>query len=132
MKGSKKEIATIVAERTATEKDIATQQELTKDIHVKSESERNKLVTLQLAEANSQSVAIEKTTIAKAELDATKSLVEKDSMLAENRLVVATKDAEGKQKIAQAVRVEKERQKVLHRLMLSKNTGSSNATSRSY
>lgn len=107
VEGQRKEIATIVAERTATEKDIATQQELTKDIHVKSESERNKLVTLQLAEANSQSVAIEKTTIAKAELDATKSLVEKDSMLAENRLVVATKDAEGKQKIAQAVRVER-------------------------
>lgn len=103
----KKEIATIVAERTATEKEIATQEELTKDIHVKGESERNKLVAIQLAEAKSQSVAIEKTVTAKADLEATRSLVEKETLIADNKLIVAEKEATGKELIAKAVRVEK-------------------------
>jgi flotillin len=107
VESQRKEIAVIVAERTSTEKEIATQEELTKDIHTKSESERHKLVVVQKAEASSQAIAIEKTTIAKADLESTKSLVEKDSLLADNRLIVATKDAEGKQKLAEAHRVEK-------------------------
>lgn len=103
----KKDIAVITAERTSTEKDIATQQELTKDIHVKSEAERHKLTALLNAEAKSQSIAIEKVTIAESELKAARSQVEKDTLIADNNLVIVSKDAEGKIKIAQAVREER-------------------------
>lgn len=103
----KGEIATLVADRTATEKGIATQQELTKDIHVKSESERNKFVAIKLAEAKSEAVAVEKTTIAKADLESTRNIVEKDTLIAENKLVIATKEASGKEVLAAATRIEK-------------------------
>lgn len=107
VENQRKDIAVITAERTSTEKDIAVQQELTKDIHVKSEAERNKLTALLNAEAKSQSIAIEKVTIAESELKAARSQVEKDTLIADNNLVIVSKDAEGKIKIAQAVREEK-------------------------
>lgn len=102
----RKDIAVITAERTATEKDIVTQQELTKDIQVKSGAERSKLATLVGAEAKSQAIAIETVTIAESQLKAARSQVEKDTLIADNNLVIVTKEAEGKIKTAQAVREE--------------------------
>lgn len=102
----RKDIAVITAERTATEKDIVTQQEMTKDIQVKSEAERHKLTAIVGAEAKSQSISIETVTIAEAQLKAARSQVEKDTLIADNNLVIVTKEAEGKVKTAKAVREE--------------------------
>jgi len=106
IEGQKKEIATIVAERTKTEREIAIEEEHTKDIKNTSSVNREKLVVVTQSEATAQAEAIKKVTFSEAELNATRHIVEKDNLLADNQLVVAQKNSEAKERLAEANRKE--------------------------
>lgn len=104
--GERKEIATIVAIRTRTEREIAVEQEQTKDIRTKSEADRGKLVIVTQSEATAQAEAVKKVTLSEAELNASKNTVAKNILEADSQLVVATKGSEAKERLAEANRKE--------------------------
>ena len=106
IEGQKKEIATIVADRTKTEREIAIEEEQTKDIKAKSGADRDKLVMVTASEATAKSEAVKKVTASEAELDATRNTVQKDNLIADNQLVIASKNSEAKERMAEAARKE--------------------------
>jgi uncharacterized membrane protein YqiK len=106
VEGQKKEIATIVADRTKTEREIAVEEEQTKDIKAKSGAERDKLVMVTASEATAKADAVKKVTASEAELNATRNTVQKDNLIADNQLVIANKNSEAKERMAEAARKE--------------------------
>lgn len=106
IEGQKKEIATIVADRTKTEREIAIEEEQTKDIKAKSGADRDKLVMVTASEATAKSEAVKKVTASEADLDATRNTVQKDNLIADNQLVIASKNSEAKERMAEAARKE--------------------------
>lgn len=104
---AKRDNASIIAERTKTEREIAVEEEQTKDIRVKSSVERDKLEVVTRSQAEAQAEAVKAVTRSETELTATKNNVQKDTLLADNKLVIASKDAEAKERLATASRVEK-------------------------
>jgi uncharacterized membrane protein YqiK len=106
VEGQKKEIATIVADRTKTEREIAIEEEQTKDIKAKSGAERDKLVMVTASEATAKAEAVKKVTASEAELNATRNTVQKDNLIADNQLVIASKTSEAKERMAEATRKE--------------------------
>lgn len=106
VEGQKKEIATIVADRTKTEREIAIEEEQTKDIKAKSGAERDKLVMVTASEASAKAEAVKKVTASEAELNATRNTVQKDNLIADNQLVIASKTSEAKERMAEATRKE--------------------------
>lgn len=110
VEGQKKEIATVVAERTKTEREIAVEEEATKDIKAKSGAERDKLVVVTASEASAKAEAVKKVTASEAELNATRNVVQKDNLIADNQLVIAQKSSEAKERMADASRKEQSAQ----------------------
>jgi flotillin len=110
VEGEKKEIATIVAERTKTEREIAIEEEQTKDIKAKSGAERDKLVTVTASEATAKADAVKKVTASEADLNATRNTVQKDNLIADNQLIIANKTSEAKERMATATRHEQSAQ----------------------
>jgi uncharacterized membrane protein YqiK len=106
VEGQKKEIATIVADRTKTEREIAIEEEQTKDIKAKSGADRDKLVMVTASEATAKADAVKKVTASEAELNATRNTVQKDNLIADNQLVIASKTSEAKERMAEATRKE--------------------------
>lgn len=106
VEGQKKEIATIVADRTKTEREIAIEEEQTKDIKAKSGADREKLVMVTASEATAKADAVKKVTASEAELNATRNTVQKDNLIADNQLVIASKNSEAKERMAEAARKE--------------------------
>ena len=106
VEGQKKEIATIVADRTKTEREIAIEEEQTKDIKAKSGADREKLVMVTASEATAKADAVKKVTASEAELNATRNTVQKDNLIADNQLVIASKTSEAKERMAEATRKE--------------------------
>lgn len=104
VESQKKEIASVVADRTKTEREIAVEEEQTKDIKAKSGAERDKLVVVTASEATAKAEAVKKVTASAAELDATRNTVQKDNLIADNELVVANKKSEAKERMAEATR----------------------------
>lgn len=106
VEGQKKEIATIVADRTKTEREIAIEEEQTKDIKAKSGADRDKLVMVTASEATAKAEAVKKVTASEADLNATRNTVQKDNLIADNQLVIASKTSEAKERMAEATRKE--------------------------
>jgi uncharacterized membrane protein YqiK len=106
VESQKKEIASVVADRTKTEREIAVEEEQTKDIKAKSGAERDKLVVVTASEATAKAEAVKKVTASAAELDATRNTVQKDNLIADNELVIANKKSEAKERMAEAARKE--------------------------
>lgn len=106
VEGQKKEIATVVADRTKTEREIAVEEEATKDIKARSGAERDKLVVVTASEATAKAEAVKKVTESEAELNATKNIVQKDNLIADNQLAIASKNSEAKERMAEATRKE--------------------------
>ncbi len=92
--GQNAEIATIVAQRTSTEKDIVTQQEQTKDIQVKSEVERQNIALIANTEAQVQAESIKTIKIAQAQKEASQIKAEAETIQATGNLQVAEKESE--------------------------------------
>ncbi len=92
--GQNAEIATIVAQRTSTEKDIVIQQEQTKDIQVKSEVERQNIALIANTDAQVQAESIKTVKIAQAQKEASQIKAEAETIQAAGNLQVAEKESE--------------------------------------
>lgn len=107
VEAGKRDVAVTVAERTKTEREIAIEEEQTKDIRTKSQAEREKLVVVTESEASAKAQAVKAVTLSEADLAAAKNNVQKETLIADNQLVVASKQAEARERVAQAERTEK-------------------------
>jgi flotillin len=103
----KSQIADIVAIRTKTERNIAQEEQETKNLVTKHETERHILTSTTDAKAKAESESIVKTTAANADLEVTKKTAEQDIVKAETKLATSEKEATATIKTAEATRFEK-------------------------
>lgn len=92
--GQNAEIATIVAQRTSTEKEIVVQQEQTKDIQVKSEVERQNIALISNTQAAVEAESIKTVKLAQAKKEASQIQAEAETIQAAGNLQVAEKEGE--------------------------------------
>lgn len=88
------QIATIVAQRTSTEKEIVIQQEQTRDIQVKSEVERNNIALIANTSAEVEAESIKTVKLAEAKKNASQIQAEAETIQATGHLQVAEKESE--------------------------------------
>lgn len=103
----KSQIADIVAVRTKTERNIAQEEQETKNLVTKHETERHILTSTTDAKARAESDAIVKTTAANTDLEVTRRTAEQDIVKAETKLATSEKEATATIKTAEATRFEK-------------------------
>lgn len=98
------QIATIVAQRTSTEKEIVIQQEQTRDIQVKSEVERNNIALIANTSAEVEAESIKTVRLAEAKKNASQIQAEAETIQATGSLQVAEKESERIRLLATAQR----------------------------
>jgi len=103
----KKEIANVIRERVAVDKTVAIEEERIKEVREVSEADRLKQVTVLAAEAKADEEKVKQVKAAEAEeLSANHKAVEITTM-AQAQLEATAKDADGKKKLAEGVQAER-------------------------
>lgn len=100
-------IADIVAVRTKVERNIAEEEEETKNLVTKHETDRKILVSTTDARARAESDSITKNTAATVDLEVTRKTAEQDIVKADTKLTTSEKEATATIRLAEASRAEK-------------------------
>src|SRR3954468_5673471 len=102
----KKEIAVVVRDRIAVEKNVAAEEETIKDLRNTSEATRKKEAVRIAAEASAQEVLVKQVKAAEASEEAAKFKARERILLADSELDTADKTARAKIRIAEGVQAE--------------------------
>ena len=103
----KANIANVIRERVAVEKTVAQEEERIKEVRVVSEADRMKQVTVLTAEASAQEELVRQVKKAEADEIASRHKAVEVTTLAQAELEASAKTAEAKKKLAEAIEVER-------------------------
>lgn len=103
----RKEIANVIRERVAVDKTVAIEEERIKEVREVSEADRKKQVQVLAAEAKAEEEKVRQIKAAEAEEVAAKHRAVEIATIAAADLEAASKSAEAKKKLAEALRVER-------------------------
>ena len=103
----KANIANVIRERVAVEKTVAQEEERIKEVRVVSEADRMKQVTVLTAEATAQEELVRQVKKAEADEIASRHRAVEVTTLAQAELEASAKTAEAKKKMAEAIEVER-------------------------
>jgi uncharacterized membrane protein YqiK len=103
----RKEIANVIRERVAVDKTVAIEEERINEVREVSEADRKKQVKVLAAEASAEEDKVRQVKAAEAQEIAAKHKAVEVTTLAEAELEAVAKQAEGKKKMAEALRVER-------------------------
>lgn len=103
----KKEIANVIRERVAVDKTVAIEEERIKEVREVSEADRLKQVTVLAAEAKADEEKVKQVKAAEAEELSAKHKAVEITTMAQAQLEATAKDADGKKKLAEGVQAER-------------------------